>query len=203
LNLSWIMRELNEKVARLANAEDEVTGRFWEGRFKSQALLDRSALLSCMAYVDLNPVRAGAASTPEGSEFTSFKMRCNCFSQSGQDSETEADAESPNQPDTLLSFVGNQSRNNTGIEFRLVEYFKLVDWAGRHIREDKVGSIDKSLAPILERISITPGHWLSLCKHFENKFKGLVGKIESLKIASGKMGRMRLSNRTNSEIFFG
>ena len=55
---------LNMHIAREANKEDNVTGRFWEGRFKRQALLDEQALIACMAYVDLNPVRAGITSTP-------------------------------------------------------------------------------------------------------------------------------------------
>jgi REP element-mobilizing transposase RayT len=74
-DLSWYMRVLNESISRMANAEDGVTGRFWEGRFKSHALLDEAAVLTAMAYVDLNPIRARLAIVPENSAFTSIAER--------------------------------------------------------------------------------------------------------------------------------
>ena len=74
-HLSWFMRAFSESIAVRANAEDDCTGRFWEGRFTSVAILDQAALIACMAYVDLNPVRAGIVDRPEQGRCTSFRQR--------------------------------------------------------------------------------------------------------------------------------
>lgn len=70
-DISWFMRSLAEPIARMANRQDECTGRFWEGRFKAQRLVDEASLLACAMYVDLNPVRAAMAESPDSSPHTS------------------------------------------------------------------------------------------------------------------------------------
>lgn len=206
-SISWYMRVINEKVARMANAEDQVTGRFWEGRFKCQALLDEQALLSCMAYIDLNPVRAATAPTPEESDHTSVQHRIRQWKQCAEDTADKNTAnEHPHhsfQPNELHPFIGNLRQNTPkGIFFNLIDYLELVDWTGRQIREDKVGAICQQAQPILQRLSISPEHWVYLCSHFESKFKGLVGSAHSLEQACKQFNRKRRPNYSASSALF-
>ena len=71
------MKCLKEPLSRLVNKAEKCTGAFFEGRYKSIAVLDEEALLAVCAYIDLNPVAAGIARTPEESEHTSVKAESN------------------------------------------------------------------------------------------------------------------------------
>jgi REP element-mobilizing transposase RayT len=174
--LSRFMAAMNEKIAVLSNKEDECKGRFWDGRFKSQALLDEGALLTAMAYVDLNPIRAGIANTPEESEFTSIYERIQHYIQSSVNNVDSTD----NQPLGLMRLDIKQD-DDASIDFNLKDYIELVDYTGRIIRDDKPGFIPESFAPILERIKVTQSGWFQMVKGLQKNFYYAVGSLENLK----------------------
>ncbi|WP_299005967.1 transposase [uncultured Shewanella sp.] len=167
-DISWFMRCLNEPIARQANIEDNCTGHFWEGRFKSQALLDEAALLACMAYVELNPIRAKMASTPEQSNYTSLKLRIEA-------------ALKGEQPKQLLPFIGNERQQQPkGIGFGLKDYLNLVDETSRVIHYDKRGNISPNAEQILNRLNIPTENWLKIITEFGTLFHGPVGTLQEL-----------------------
>ena len=89
-----------------------------------------------------------------------------------------------------------------GLPFRLTDYLELVDWTGRILREDKRGAIDENLPPILERLNIEAKHWLYLTKHFESRFKGLVGTAYQLKQVCEKLGYQRAPGLKSCQTYF-
>ena len=198
MSISWFMRCLNEPIAREANKEDNATGRFWEGRFKSQALLDEQALAACMAYVDLNPIRARMARSPEQSDHTSIQQRIkHTLNTSIQEHQAQQ------QPKALLSFVGNPRQNMPkGLPFNLTDYLQLVHWSGRILREDKKGHIPDHLPDILQRLNIDPKHFIYLSQNFESPFKSLVGNAYHVKQACNELGQQWVHGIRQCEKYF-
>lgn len=187
-SISWFMRCLNQPIAHLANREDKCTGKFWESRFTSQALKSEEALLSCMAYVDLNPVRAGMAETPEQSEYTSIRERLRSefnFLQAIADQTECGDLLDFDNPLKPLAPFENRLTNElqNGILFNFKEYLALVDWTGRTIRSDKRGHIDNAMPPILQRLQISADQWRINTTQFEaihpRRFNRITPQLDS------------------------
>ncbi|WP_154223034.1 transposase [Marinicella rhabdoformis] len=164
MSVSWYMKSINEFIARMANEEDNCTGHFWESRFKCQALLDERALLTCMAYVDLNPIRAGIAKALGDSEFTSIQERISNKS-------------------TWLSNFGNGEND---LPYYLSSYIDLVDESGRCVRDDKRCFIAKDSAKTIDQLGINPDTWLEELKGFKSIGFTTVGTATQLKEFAAK-----------------
>jgi hypothetical protein len=180
-SVSWFMAKLNEHIARAANKEDGVKGRFWEGRFKCQALLDEAAIAACMSYVDLNPIRARIAATPEQSDFTSIQERI----RSWQKEQTTSDSSSN---DSWLCPIHSNARRRGILQMTEEEYFDLVDRSGRMIHSNKRGSMDPKLAPILIRIGAIPESWCHTISSFRSIFRLAAGCPENLRKFANQIG---------------
>lgn len=175
-DLSWFMRCLSEPIARRANKEDSCTGRFWEGRFKCQALLDDSAVLAAMAYVDLNPVRARMCDTLEESHHTSAQLRL-------KEIETE-----PGQATRPLGPISGM-RGLAVLRMSQSEYLCLLDFTGRQIRAGKRGAIAGPAPAALRRLGRKPEQWSNQVLATGSGFCRAIGEVDSLIEKAKAMGQ--------------
>ena len=191
-DISWFMRTLNEPIARRANKEDGCTGHFWESRFSSTLLADEAAVLACMVYVDLNPVRAHMAPTPESSDYTSIKARIDC----------------PEKTAQLMPFLLKKTDQRPGvpetsIPFSWPDYLHLIDWTGRAIRDDKRGHIDQAMPPILHRLNIDVGEWLKQHHQLESYYPVFMGHWKQLDAVCQALKRKWCKGSARSRLLFG
>jgi len=189
-DVSWFMRVLNEFIARAANKEENCSGRFWEGRYKSQALLGMDALLAAMVYVDLNPVRAKIAKSIDDSEFTSGLQRLNAV-RTSQTIEED-----------VPTLVPLHDRADSELPLSERGYLELLDYSGRLIKEGKAGFIAENQPAILSHIKISTDQWRSLCKDFESPFRQFVGSYRKLKQACKSLGKISLHGLGSAKRLF-
>ena len=197
-DLSWLMRNLNEHIARKANAEDNCKGRFWEGRFKSQALLDEKAVIACMAYVDLNPIRAKMADTVQTAQYTSIFERIH-----NKASDTDNKNQLPFTPKSLLGFIGNEGKKSPkGIAFSLLDYLSLVEETGKVIRADKRGSLNENACALLTQLGVDGDDWLQVAEHFGKQYHQAVGSLAELNAFAVHTGKQWIcGHRQQAAIF--
>ena len=171
-DLGWFMKALKEPLARMANKEDECHGAFWEGRFKSIAILDEEALLATCAYIDLNPVAAGIAATPETSPHTSVRQRVRhakskgklaALKEAARGSVAGSRASGRFEDSHWLCTLQDARRQGGSREgmlegFSLGSYLLLVDYTGRLFRQGKA-RISQEVAGILDRLGTSGEIW--------------------------------------------
>ena len=173
-DISWFMRLLNECIARTANREDECTGRFWEGRFTSQALLDEKAVAACMAYVDLNPIRSGMATSPSNAAYTSLHKRIRCINEG-----------LPASP--LLPFKNEVSAETEHLPFNYSDYQNQVELTAEILRGVTNHKRPETGLPLCVSLGFSISQWTQLTSKFEVSFSGPAGSIQAL---------MRYKNKT-------
>ncbi len=208
-NISEFMRMLDEPIAREANREDDVRGHFWEERFKCQRLLDEASVLACSLYVDLNPIRAALAETPEASRYTSAFDRI-------QDWRSVTPAEPPTPETSGLSAAteatshaqsgwlapvdeagdgydgaahGRRASDKGILPLTLPKYLEFLDWTGRQVVAGKAGAIPSHLAPILERLGAKADRWIETVTNFGSLFGHVVGRAAAVVSHAAKRGR--------------
>lgn len=173
-SLSWFMRYLKEPIARRANKEDGCTGRFWEGRFDAQALLDESAVLSAMVYVELNPLRAGMVRRPERAGHCSLRRRLR-------------NPRAHPLPAPLRPLADGASTR--AVSLSLAEYLRLLDWSARRLHPRGRARLAPDAPAVLERIGVTPSHWLAQLPALESGFRRAVGRVEALQEHARQLGQ--------------
>ena len=170
------MKSLSEPIARMANAEDKCKGRFWEGRFKCQALLNEKAILAACAYVDLNPIRTQIATSVTTSLHTGIAKRAKAIAKNS-------------------SLATQAMRPLTGIisanfpQISNAEYIELVDWTGRQLHPGKRGKIAAEEPPALRKLGLDSAHWTMKVKGIGSGYWRAVGTAEELIQQAKAMGQ--------------
>jgi hypothetical protein len=164
-SLSWLMKCLAEPIARWANLEDGCTGRFWQGRFKTQLLCDEKALLAAMAYVDLNPVRAGMTALLEQSHHTSVKERI---------------VQATNSPALLRELLKPCMGLVQCLPFTLQEYLELVEFSGQQWHPNKRGKLIGKTPRLIQRIEAKPERWMLRVKGMKSGYWRIVGELSDV-----------------------
>lgn len=203
-DISWWMRLLNQRVAQRANREEEETGRFWQDRYRAIRLLDEEALVACMAYVELNPLRAGLTDRIEESEHTSIKRRIEgAMARQRQASATHRDAllakltlgEADTPVGPVASRSGTRCSDKGVLSMSLESYVNLLDWTARQVAPGKRGVTPQETPPVLQRLGLSQSVWLELIESFDQAFHLVAGRCDRIDAMRGHLTHRRFRVR--------
>lgn len=188
-SLSRFMAKLNQPIAAMANAEDDMTGcSFWERRCDIQPLFDTADIAATMTYDALNSVRAGIAATPEQSKHTGFRERIQQALTStadlmaGMPEFTESDrlARYNIELKPLMPLLdGDNVDEDWGLALSWEAYQELVYWSGRARHPEKRGYIAEQaeVPEVLNELGINREQWLCALDDFEANHHALLRSL--------------------------
>ena len=174
-SLGWFMKALKEPLARMANKEDDCTGAFWEGRFKSIAILDEEALLATCAYIDLNPFAAGLSALPETAKHTSVRQRVAHVRSQGKLEELKSARQGSSsgsqevgtldQDHWLVPMDNRQNKDQASREgmlesFSLSAYLQVLDYTSRLYRNGKA-RLTIAVKNVMDRLGTDSEFWFA------------------------------------------
>ena len=180
-------------------------------------------------YVDLNPIRAGKAETPEASQYTSAYERIQSLRRrqtdrpvsigptvSSTDEQAAAEADLWLSPISLAAadvaldaaipgnpFPARRASNRGFLSLALGEYLQLLDWTGRQLRSDQRGTIPDQLPPILARLKLDATRWPAVVADFPRLFRSAAGRAEHLLREAERRGRRWLHGVRHAARAFG
>ncbi len=156
---------------------------------------DEAAVLSAMAYVDLNPIRAGITDSLEGSRHTSIVKRIEAVAadhtgseaSNGDKHEPGASSQAGRAP--LTAVLGLSGSLVAAISSR--EYIQLVDLAGRDWHPGKQGRIGGPAPAVLGKLGIESDRWIDHVKAVKPKhgFWRAIGSEDALIAKAAAMGQ--------------
>ena len=212
-DISWWMRLLCQHVGQRANRETGEEGKFWQDRFRAVRLLDESAMLACVAYVDLNPIRAELAETIEQSDFTSAQKRLealllqtvsakidqgNCVTPPDHCLAPVHCDERSAELGTCVSRGGSRCSEKGFLNMTAADYLQLLDWTAREVASGKSGTTPADAPTLLERVGLKPASWLALVRDFGRLFHHVAGQPHQ--IASTKSRHSKRRFRVRSKV---
>lgn len=212
-NPSWLIRQLSQYMGIRCNAEDELTGHFWEARFGMTRLLDDAAVLACLAYVDLNPIRAHLTGSLEAYPHVSIGERLRTLDNqavdtsswlapialSGETSGAPVEVVNRLSRQALAEELAAQSNRPLGcLPIGLEQYAELLRWlagserCGSH-RASCHESPPRGCPQILTAFGLDPNAFVDLVHHFRGRFYTAAGCPTSLRREAARRGKRRLN----------
>ena len=88
------------------------------------------------------------------------------------------------------------------LPFQLKDYLELVDWTGRAIRHDKIGSIPQHLDHLFERLKVQPVGWLPIVTQFHGQVTRVAGNPSQLQQLAEHWGQKWIKGKKAQSGFY-